>query len=283
MICTASSLVSEKSYGWASRLSADPVPLEVRDQLLHRRVERVLGAQRVGSGRRRARRRSAHSSRGDLQQPLPVAHLGPALLLVRRRPVEHRHQREDLHPGLRGRPSSSRRSARRRPWGSGARRTSRPAARAPRTRSPGRRPCAARRPPTSRRGTCAGRARSSPWVTCPSRRSGPRRGLVEVGLLAQRHLDALAGLHGLQARVADDRGGVAVPRARPGRLALGGRVDPLLELGVVGPDEPLRQSSGTRPPYWPLALDDDRGWSRPARRCRSRRRPRRGCRRRTGC
>src|SRR5689334_21090370 len=63
--------------------------------------------------------------------------------------------------------------------------------------------------------------------------------LVQVGLLAQRPLDALAALHRLEPGRADHGGGVAVPRRRPGRLAPRRRRDPLLELRVVGPDAPL--------------------------------------------
>ena len=151
-------------------VEADPVPLEVGDQLLHRRVERVLrGPGPVRVARQLGVDDRALEVRGDLQQPPPVPHVGAALLLVRRRPVVHRDQRRGSSRRSPPSPSSSRRSARRRPSGSGARRTSRPAGRARRTRTRGRRSCAAGRPPTSRRGTCACRARSSPWSVRPGR------------------------------------------------------------------------------------------------------------------
>src|SRR4051794_20019565 len=89
-------------------------------------------------------------------------------------------------------------------------------------------------------------------------RAVDRRGAVEVGLLAQRDLDAVAALHRLQAGGAYHGGGVAVPRRRPGGLAPGGGDDPLLELRVVGPDEPLAPVLGHAAPVLPVLLDDDR-------------------------
>lgn len=88
------------------RLEVEPdsVALEVGDQLLDRPVERVLGLQRPrGVAGELGIDHSALQLAGDLQEPTPVANLRLALPLIRRQAVEHRHECEDLHAGLRHR------------------------------------------------------------------------------------------------------------------------------------------------------------------------------------
>ena len=101
MICTASSLVSEKSYGCASRFSPMPYFSKSGTQLLHRLVEGVLRPQRIVgvTGQLRVDHRAFQFGR-DLQQATPVAHLSLTFLLIGRGPVENRDQRQQLHAGF---------------------------------------------------------------------------------------------------------------------------------------------------------------------------------------
>ena len=203
MICTASSLVSEKSYGWASRCSPMPWRSKSGAQLLHRPVERVLGAPGVVrvAGELGVHHRAAQLG-GDLQQPAPVAHLGLPLLLVGRGPVEHRDERGDLHPRVGARladlgdrvPVGLRVAVPEEPV--------RARARAPGAGIPARPRGAPRRRPTAPRGTSRGRVRPS----C-------RALLVEVRPLPQHHRLPAAGPQGGQPRVTGDGGRVPVPRA----------------------------------------------------------------------
>src|SRR5690606_28793878 len=62
---------------------------------------------------------------------------------------------------------------------------------------------------------------------------------VEVGAAADAGRHHVPGLLGTDGGVGDDRGRVPVPRARAGGGALGGRGDPLPDLGVVGVGEPV--------------------------------------------
>src|SRR3978361_1618284 len=78
------------------------------------------------------------------------------------------------------------------------------------------------------------------WVMVTSSvRSGAGSG-VERRFTDQLDGDAVTAIERLDAGVADDLGGVAVPRARTGQLPSGSDlVDPLLELDVVRGDEAL--------------------------------------------
>src|ERR1700712_2597017 len=71
-------------------------------------------------------------------------------------------------------------------------------------------------------------------------RAGRLRSGVEARLVDELDLDPVAAVERLHARVADGLRGVAVPRARPAQpCPRDDLVDPLLELHVVGGDEPL--------------------------------------------
>src|SRR4051794_2835740 len=66
------------------------------------------------------------------------------------------------------------------------------------------------------------------------------RGLgVQVGPLAEVHRHTVARMQCLDGRVGDHGGGVPVPRARAAALPRRAGVHPLLDLDVVGAQEPL--------------------------------------------
>src|SRR3954453_869229 len=67
-----------------------------------------------------------------------------------------------------------------------------------------------------------------------------RGSAVERGPVAEVDLDPVPAVEGRHAGVADHLGGIAVPGAGPNSTLAGrDRVDPLLELDVVGGDEAL--------------------------------------------
>src|SRR5215218_3918006 len=81
---------------------------------------------------------------------------------------------------------------------------------------------------------------------------------VQVGPLAEVHRNTVAGMQCFDGGVRDGGGGVAVPRARAAALPGRARVHPLLDLHVVGAQEPLAPVDRDGRRRTAVSPDDDR-------------------------